>query len=185
MAQSLFLESDSPVDFLYLDKQRISSLMGQLSEKGVMTGYRDTVEKIRLREGQGGAALPGIVNVDVKASRTSSESSEETYDPFWAHVYTFLQDLEANFAVSLDNARLGSLVKFEAAIQFVDLGLMRNLWEPALKAAMYAQSESATNSIQGNRKQRREQQREQRPLKCRERRALPWKSSKRFHTYFT
>ena len=64
-------------------------------------------------------------------SRGASQSSEKTYDPFWTHAYTFLKDLEENFAVPLEKGRIGSLVKFEAFIQFMDLKLMRNLWEPA------------------------------------------------------
>lgn len=160
MAQSSFLEKDNPVEFLYVDKQRISSLTGQLSDRGVLTGYRSTVAKTTLREGQTGLGLPAIAKADVKASQTASESAEEIYDPFWTHAYSFLQDLEANYAVPLDHARLGSLVKFEAAIQFVDLGLVKNLWGPALKAHQW-QNQQASTPASGNRKQRREQSKAQ------------------------
>jgi hypothetical protein len=47
MAQSLFLEKDSPVDFLYLDRQRISSLIGQLSDRGTLIGLKSVVAKAR------------------------------------------------------------------------------------------------------------------------------------------
>ncbi|MGO4879418.1 MAG: hypothetical protein ACLP59_01190 [Bryobacteraceae bacterium] len=159
MAQSSFLEKDSPVDFLYLDKQRISSLIGQLSDRGVLTGYKSVVAKSQAKEGTaGGTAL--VAKAEGKLSRTSSESAEETYDPFWAHVYTFLQDLEANFAVPLGKARMGSLVKFSALIQFLDLRIMRNLWEPS--ARIFLQSQKQTQSAPNlSRKVRREQQRQQ------------------------
>jgi hypothetical protein len=126
----LFLENDSPVDFLYLDRQRISSLTGQLSDRGMLTGLKAVITKSQGKEGTAASDVL-VAKAEGKLSRTSSESQEETYDPFWAHVYTFLQDLEANFAVPLGQARLGSLVKFSALIQFVDLRIMRNLWEPA------------------------------------------------------
>jgi hypothetical protein len=86
-------------------------------------------------------------------SRSSSESSKETYDPFWPHAYTFLEDLEANFAVPLDKARIGSLVKFEALIQFVDLKLLRNFWEPSVRAFLSSSPKPPT------RQQKRHQER--------------------------
>ena len=42
----------------------------------------------------------------------------------WTHAYSFLQDLEANFAVPLETARMGSLVKFDALVQFLDLKIV-------------------------------------------------------------
>ena len=162
VAQSLFLESDNPVDFLYLDKQRISSLIGQLSDRGVLTGLKSVVAKSHATEGSADLGIPLLAKTEGKHSRTSAESQEETYDPFWMHVYTFLQDLEANFAVPLGRARLGSLVKFRALIQFVDLRKMRNLWEPAGKIFLQSQQQAqAAAPSAGSRQQRRAQQRQQ------------------------
>lgn len=139
MERSLFLENDNPVDFLYLDRQRVSSLIGQLSERGMLTSYKSVLQKSQNLEGTARAdAL--VAKAGAKINHASSESAEETYDPFWTHVHTFLQDLEKNYAVAPEQARLGSLVKFEAFIQFVDLGLMRNLWEPSLLAHLHSQS---------------------------------------------
>jgi hypothetical protein len=158
MAQSSFLERDSPVDFLYLDKNRIASLIGQLSDKGMLTGLKSTVEQSRSTEGRAAGSL-AIVEAEAGRSRTSSASSEESYDPFWTHAYTFLRDLEANFAVPLAKARLGSLVKFRALIQFLDLRLMRNLWEPSLRA-LAASQEQIVNPA-SSRQQKRHQQRQE------------------------
>lgn len=155
MAQSLFLESDNPVDFLYLDKQRISSLIGQLSDRGMLTGIKSAVAKSHTTEGTADIGIPLLAKTEGKHSRTSVESQEETYDPFWVHVYTFLQDLEANFAVPLGRARLGSLVKFNALVQFLDLRIMRNLWEPAGMAFLQSQKDAkaaaAANTAAGGR----------------------------------
>jgi len=120
MAQNLFLEKDNPVDFLYLDRNRISSLMGQLSDRGMLVGLKSVVAKSEGREGTAGGSI-AVAKAEGKASRILSESAEETYDPFWTHAYSFLKDLESNFAVPLDQARMGSLVKFDAFIQFLDL----------------------------------------------------------------
>jgi hypothetical protein len=127
MAQSLFLEKDSPVEFLYLDRQRIASLAGQLSDHGMLVGLKSVAQKTQSKEGNAEGNL-GVAKAGTKLAGTFSESSEETYDPFWAHAYSFLQDLEANFAVPLDVARMGSLVKFHGLVQFLDLKMMRNLW---------------------------------------------------------
>jgi hypothetical protein len=161
MAQSLFLEKDSPVDFLYLDKQRISSLIGQLSDRGMLIAFRSTVAKSQSSEGMAGGTI-AVAKAEGKTSRTTSESAEETYDPFWTHAYTFLQDLEANFAVPLETARMGSLVKFEALVQFLDLRIMRNLWEPSARAFLHSQAETQT-APSLSRKKRREQHRQQQP----------------------
>jgi hypothetical protein len=128
MAQNLFLEKDSPVEFLYLDRQRISSLIGQLSDRGMLVGLKSTFQKSQGKEAAA-AATAIVARAEGKVSGSSSEASEETYDPFWAHAYSFLQSLEANFAVPLDKARMGSLVRFEGLVQFLDLKIMRNLWE--------------------------------------------------------
>jgi hypothetical protein len=161
MAQSLFLESDSPVDFLYLDKQRISSLIGQLSDRGMLTGIKSAAAKSHTTEGTADLGIPLLAKTEGKHSRTSVESQEETYDPFWAHAYTFLQDLEANFAVPLGRARLGSLVKFSAFVQFLDLRIMRNLWEPAGMAFLQSQKDAKDTAPPVTRQQRRAQQRHQ------------------------
>jgi hypothetical protein len=158
MAQSLFLEKDSPVDFLYLDKQRIASLIGQLSDRGVLIGYKSSVTKTQGKEARAGGTVV-VAKAEGTSSRTSSESAEETYDPFWTHAFSFIQDLEANFAVPLETARLGSLVKFDGLVQFLDLRIMRNLWEPSVRAFLQAQTQ--TPQTESTRKERREQRRQQ------------------------
>jgi len=164
MAQSSFLEKDSPVDFLYLDRQRISSLIGQLSDTGTLIGLKSMVAKSQSKEGTASGTI-AVARAEGKISRTSSESSEETYDPFWTHAYTFLQDLEANFAVPLSSARMGSLVKFEGLVQFLDLKIMRDLWEPSTRAFLLSQSQASTAATSSSfpRKQRREQRSQQPP----------------------
>ncbi len=157
MAQSLFLEKDSPVEFLYLDRQRIASLTGQLSDHGMLVGLKSVAQKTQSKEGTAEGNL-GVAKAGTKLAGTSSESSEETYDPFWAHAYSFLQDLEANFAVPLEAARIGSLVKFNGFVQFLDLKMMRNLWEPTFRAFL-SQTSGTTQPIPSSRKKRREQQR--------------------------
>lgn len=163
MAQNSFLEKDNPVDFFYLDRQRISSLIGQLSDRGMLTGLKASFGKSHSHEGTAGGSV-AVAKVEGKTSRVLSESSEETYDPFWTHAYTFLQDLEANFAVPLDSARLGSLVKFQAIVQFLDLKIMQDLWEPSARAFLHSQpaQSNATSTAGSNlsRKKRREQQRQ-------------------------
>jgi hypothetical protein len=153
MAQSLFLEKDSPVEFLYLDRRRIASLIGQLSDNGMLVGLKSTSQKQRGQEGNATGNI-GIAKGEVKRSGSSSASSEETYDPFWAHAFSFLQDLEANFAVPLADGRIGSLVKFKSYIQIIDLKLMRNLWEPIGRAVSSASAQPIASL---SRKQKKEQ----------------------------
>jgi hypothetical protein len=163
MERSLFLEKDSPVDFLYLDKHRISSLIGQLSDKGMLVGLKSVVGKSEGKEGTAGGSI-AVAKAEGKASRTHSESQEATYDPFWTHAYSFLRDLEENFAVPLDQARMGSLVKFEALIQFLDLRIMRNLWEPSAHAFLHSVNQAPNESNSPlSRKKRREQRQQQAP----------------------
>lgn len=157
MAQSSFLDKDSPVDFLYLDKQRVSSLIGQLSDRGMLIGLKSMVAKSQGKEGTAG--LTAVAKAEGKISKSFSESSEETYDPFWMHAYTFLQDLEANFAVPLNTARVGDMVKFRGLVQLLDLKILRNLWEPGLRAFVLSQGQTQQPSTQQlPRKKSREQQ---------------------------
>jgi hypothetical protein len=117
VAQSLFLEKESPVDFLYLDRQRIASLIGQLSDRGILIGLKSLIQKSQSKEGKASSSVV-VASAEGKVSGTSSESSEETYDPFWTHAYSFLQDLEANFATPLETARMGSLVSLTVSSNF-------------------------------------------------------------------
>ncbi len=155
MEQSSFVENYNPVDFLYLDRNRLASLTGQFSEKGVLTGLKSVASQTRNLEGLAAASIP-VANISGKRSRTSSETAEETYDPFWTHAFTFLRDMEENFAVELAHGRLGSLVKFEAFLQFLDLRIMRSVWEPAVKALNNPQA--PVSMSMASKKQRREQQ---------------------------
>ena len=157
MAQSSFLEGETPVEFLYLDRKRLSSLIGQLSDKGVLTGYKSVVSQTRGTEGHLSGDMK-VVTAEGGRSRSASESAEETYDPFWTHAYTFLQDLQANFAVPLDRAVIGSLVKFTALIQFVDLKLMRHLWEPAAKQMIDALPPATSRQQKRRHNQKQRQQ---------------------------
>lgn len=145
MEPNSFLENDRPVEFLYLDKNRIASLIGQMSQNGVLTGLTSTYSKTISNEGDAKGKL-AIVELEGKHSRASQQSSQETYDPFWTHAYSFLRDLEATFAAPLDKARLGSLVKFDGFLQFVDLKIMRSLWGPIAEA--YFAQQGAT-SVEG------------------------------------
>lgn len=163
MAHSLFLEKDNPVDFLYLDRNRLSSLIGQLSDRGMLIGLRSVVGKAEGKEASAGGSV-AVAKAEGKTSRTFSESQEETYDPFWTHAYSFLRDLEANFAVPLDRARLGSLVKFDAFVQFLDLRIMRELWEPSAHAFLHSTNAPAAAIPSAvSRKKRREQRQQQSP----------------------
>jgi hypothetical protein len=80
MAQSLFLEKDSPVDFLYLDRQRISSLIGQMSDRGMLVGLKSVVSKTQGREAAGGGNI-AVAKAEGKLSKAFSESSEERTTP--------------------------------------------------------------------------------------------------------
>jgi len=162
MAQSLFLEKDSPVDFLYLDRQRIASLIGQMSDQGMLIGLKSVFQKSQSKEAKAGGTV-AVASAEGKVSGTSSESSEETYDPFWTHAYSFLQDLETNFAVPLETARMGSLVKFNGLVQFLDLKIMRNLWEPSARAFLSSQALDATQSAPSVSRKKRREQRQQQP----------------------
>jgi hypothetical protein len=67
MAQSLFLEKDTPVDFLYLDRQRISSLIGQLSDRGMLIGLKLVLGKSEGKEGTASGSI-AFAKAEGKAS---------------------------------------------------------------------------------------------------------------------
>jgi len=124
----------------------------------MLIGLKSTNQKTQTKEGKATGNI-AVAKAEGRLSGTVSETSEETYDPFWTHAYSFLQDLEANFAVPLETARMGSLVKFDGLVQFVDLKIMRNLW--AATAEVYLRSAQQTDVSQApqplSRKKRREQ----------------------------
>src|SRR5260370_3516069 len=157
MAQSCFPENDNPVEFMYLDKQRISSLLGQVSDRGVLTGLKQVVSKTLNREGQAKAGFPGVMDFVGRRNRTSLESSEETYDTFWSHAFSFLRDLEANYAVPVGEARIGSLVKFDALLQFLDMRFMQGLWDHIAEAWAHSPAQGTTSTTRKGRRDAKRQ----------------------------
>jgi hypothetical protein len=59
---------------------------------------------------------------------------------------------------------MGSLVKFDGLVQFLDLKIMRNLWEPILRAYLRSQGTPENVPSAGNRKHRREKHPTQSPI---------------------
>lgn len=150
MARDLFLENESPVDFLYIDRNRVASLIGQLSDRGMLINLKQTVS--RGSETQAAAGVKSLL--EGRMTRSAADLSEETYDPFWSHAYSFLRDLQLNFASPLrGESRFGSIVVTSGSLQIVDLRMMKNLWEPSIKAAMLAtqHNDEATARSSANR----------------------------------
>lgn len=161
MAQDSSLENDLLVEFFYLDKLRLASFAGQLSDKGVPTSLKSLAAKTHKITGEASAGIPAIAAGKSGLDRTTAESVEQTYDPFWTHAYTFLRELEREYAEPLPTARMGSLVKFKALVQLLDLRLLRNVWEPA--AMIHAgQQDDLRNTQPSTRQGRRDQRRAQR-----------------------
>jgi len=108
--------------------------------------------------GEASAGIPAIASSKAGLDKTIGESQEATYDPFWTHAYTLIQELERNYTVDLEKARIGSLVKFEGFVQLLDMRLMRNVWEPAGKLYLEQQMQAAPqpSTRQGRRDQKRE-----------------------------
>lgn len=119
--QSEFSENSSLIDFLYVDKERVDSLISQLRE-GTL---RSVTKTIGTSEGsslsvKGSAA--GILSGNYKHNNISTGTAAEQYDPYHGQLLKLLNDLSIPPLSQLPPIPCaGRLVVLESPIKIRDL----------------------------------------------------------------
>jgi hypothetical protein len=154
---------DSVYDFLFYDARRVGSFLAQLSDHGPLQLLK-TSEGVTeaSTEGVNFAAelgLPGVGKLSAGTTsaptKSGSESSERTYDPYWINalrLLDFLQDAQLLHR-RLEQSALGHIVLIGGSMQVIDLSLFKGVWDMGyLRDMLSAATGLDTTPFRGHRK---------------------------------
>lgn len=129
---------ESLYDFVYLDRDRLAAFSAQIFDNGTLVGLKveDKVQNQVTSEMSSG--LKPVFTAAEKENLTNIRGIEKQFDAGWALPLNVLNKLDELGLIkrSLADADFGELVLFSGSINLIDLGIMRELWEPI--AAMEA-----------------------------------------------
>lgn len=124
-AQLELSESSSLIDFLYVDKERVDSLISQL-RNGTLRSVTKTIGTSE------GSFMSGKGNIEVVSGKIASknktkEEASEEYDPYHSQIIGLLNDLSISPLQSLPSLCSGKLVCIQAPIKIRDLRSIKKL----------------------------------------------------------
>jgi len=120
----------SVFDYLYIDKQRISYLLAQLDDSGVVASHKRIQSLAGSNSGQIKGSLK-VVGATASAMETHSESSELVFDSSWllpSNVLDMLSDKKL-IKKDLSTAEVGHIVHVSGSLSLVDIDLVKRLWD--------------------------------------------------------
>ena len=145
--------SGSVFDILYADTRRLSSLLSQFSEDGLVT------EVVRGAEETSATKVGVSVKVvSADGTETGRESTSRKIDPQWLLPLLFLDQAQDMVQRDITTAAIGSLVLAQGRLVVTDLRILQELWKsPAMKKFILAQMKRAAEieSAPTNRQERR------------------------------
>jgi len=148
--------TDSILDFLYVDFNRIKSWIAQLVDDGVQTSHKKLTNSSESSNDEvGGFVESGarasvlVAKAGLKASANAKSSSSESYastleksfDASWSLPLNFL-DLVSEAGLinpSIESASIGSLVLVTGSPVVMDIKFLQDIWAPGI-AYMASQS---------------------------------------------
>ncbi|WP_440216256.1 DUF6414 family protein [Chromobacterium piscinae] len=130
MAQE-FQSIDSLFDFLYLDRGRLSAIMAQVFDDGVLLHSKKTESNSDQLSSDGEASLHFLKG---KLANTSANtvSQEMQFDASWTLPLNVLDGLSEHGFISEDLAgsRIGQLRLVKGVVSILDITMLKKLWNP-------------------------------------------------------
>jgi hypothetical protein len=158
-------------DFLYHDARRVGSFLAQLDEAGLLTSVTRKEGKTTSNRGAAEAKLEGSLPFLGKAGGGSSVSREaaksghleRTFDPLWQNARRFVDYAQEN-CCPVSDATIGQIVSLTGEITIIDFEFLKKFM--ANKSIMESLLDQDTQD--GNRKERRSNQKSQGSVKSKE-----------------
>ena len=132
-------KSNSVLDFLYHDAQRIGSFLAQFDDAGHLTQVTQGESAGTKEQGvvsvRGRAGLPGLLGGQLtqtdKAGEEGFETSQRVYDPLWANARTLLDYLHTRQLIHRDlrSATIGQFVLVTGRVEVIDSAMFVNMWD--------------------------------------------------------
>ncbi|GAA5786146.1 hypothetical protein YWS52_24690 [Chitiniphilus shinanonensis] len=121
-------------DFVYLDRDKLSSYSAQLFADGVLTGTKSSHQSTEHSGSKFDAGVKGLISAGGSDGESIAKSLERHFDASWTLPINVLNALDENGMIrrSLDNARIGNLVLIKGNVQFVDLRMIQEIWGPIM-----------------------------------------------------
>jgi len=125
---------DCIYDFIYLDTKRLTSFLAQLDDDGVLLSIKRTRHIEEEQKNLGSIGLTGT-RATTENNETIGKQSERNYDSSTAALYSVINRLdELDFIKkSISATALGQLLLCSGTITFLDIRMMRDLWDPLMK----------------------------------------------------
>lgn len=149
-------KADSVYDILYADTRRISSLLSQFTDNGIVTELTQSDET--------GHANKAGVSLKVISGDTSSsgvERKSQKIDPQWLLPLIFLDEAQHLIERDIAQAPIGSLVLIQGKLVVTDVRILQKLWSApsAKKAILHQMREAERKSASGSEDNQGEQNR--------------------------
>lgn len=123
-------ESQTLIDFLYIDNERVDSLISQLRQ-GTLRSVTKTIGASEGSSVSAGLTAPILGTYEHK--NQSNETASEKYDPYHNKLIQLLNDLEIPFLKNFTGDCSGKLVAIEAPIKIRDLHSTKSIMPVILK----------------------------------------------------
>lgn len=120
----------SVFDYLYIDKPRISYLLAQLDDSGVVASHK----RIQSLAGSNSDQIKGdlkFVGASASAMESHSETSELNFDASWLLPSNVLDILSNKNLIKTDlhTAEVGQIVHLSGSLSLFDIDLVKRLWD--------------------------------------------------------
>lgn len=143
-------KADSVYDVLYADTRRISSILSQFSDDGLLTELTRAAEESSQNE----------LTLSVKVVKTDTRESGKTsntrrFDPQWLLPLMFLDKASPMIRRDVEEAPVGSLALATGKLVVTDLSALQEMWKSAAMRKQILKGMLGGNEATGNRHDRR------------------------------
>ncbi|WP_447879925.1 DUF6414 family protein [Serratia fonticola] len=139
--------TDSLYDYLYIDKDRVSSLTAQLFSTGVITSVKQSSQESDSDTKEVNIKIP-LLGGRLSAGEAVSRTQERLFDSSWSLPLNLLDKLseEGRIKKDISSAKLGDLVILTGMMKLFDAKMVHQFM-PAFKRLKLAEVKSATSSV--------------------------------------
>lgn len=125
---------ESIFDFFYLDNPKIKSFYAQLNGLGALNSLKNTSQISDSRKLEATAGLPPVAGGKMASDHTANTASESVYDGLPTMPREMINRLDELGFIhrELSPSMLGNLVLYEGRLGITDIGVAKELLNPAL-----------------------------------------------------
>jgi hypothetical protein len=126
---------DCIYDFIYLDTKRLTSYLAQLDDDGVLLSIKKTRHLTEEQKNLGSVGLNVATRTTSEFNEAHSKQAERHYDSSSTALYSVIDRLDELGFIKrqVEQTAIGQLLLCSGPISFLDIRMMRGLWDPIMK----------------------------------------------------